>query len=78
MELVGTNTMYEQVNTGTVNPGDIREVKFHQKWNLQNGDFLLSLGCTGYENGEFVVYSKNRIIYLSVKLHLHKYRIISS
>lgn len=49
VELVGTNTMYEQVNTGTVNPGDIREVKFHQKWNLQNGDFLLSLGCTGYE-----------------------------
>lgn len=58
VELVGTNTMYEQVNTGTVNPGDIREVKFHQKWNLQNGDFLLSLGCTGYENGEFVVYSR--------------------
>jgi len=58
VELVGTNTMYEQVNTGTVNPGDIREVKFYQKWNLQNGDFLLSLGCTGYENGEFVVYSR--------------------
>lgn len=58
VELVGTNTMYEQVNTGTVNPGDIREVKFRQKWNLQNGDFLLSLGCTGYENGEFVVYSR--------------------
>lgn len=58
VELVGTNTMYEQVNTGTVNPGDVREVKFHQKWNLQNGDFLLSLGCTGYENGEFVVYSR--------------------
>lgn len=58
VELVGTNTMYEQVNTGTVSSGDIREVKFHQKWNLQNGDFLLSLGCTGYENGEFVVYSR--------------------
>ena len=58
VELVGTNTMYEQVNTGTVYPGDIREVKFHQKWTLQNGDFLLSLGCTGYENGEFVVYSR--------------------
>lgn len=58
VELVGTNTMYEKIDTGCVNAGEVREIRFKQKWCLQNGDFLLSLGCTGYENGEFVVYSR--------------------
>ena len=58
VELVGTNTMYEKVTTGWVQKGEIREVRFRQKWNLQGGDYLLSLGCTGYENGEFVVYKR--------------------
>lgn len=58
VELVGTNSMYEKIDTGKVKKGEIREVRFKQKWCLQNGDFLLSLGCTGYENGEFVVYSR--------------------
>lgn len=58
VELVGTNSMYEKMDTGTVKAGEVREIRFKQKWCLQNGDFLLSLGCTGYENGEFVVYSR--------------------
>lgn len=58
VELVGTNSMYEKLDTGCVNEGEVREIRFKQKWCLQNGDFLLSLGCTGYENGEFVVYSR--------------------
>ena len=58
VELVGTNSMYEKLDTGCVKVGEVREIRFKQKWCLQNGDFLLSLGCTGYENGEFVVYSR--------------------
>ena len=58
VELVGTNSMYEKMDTGTVKEGEVREIRFKQKWYLQNGDFLLSLGCTGFENGEFVVYSR--------------------
>jgi teichoic acid transport system ATP-binding protein len=58
VELVGTNTMYEHVDTGVVEAGSVREIRFKQKLCLQNGDFLLSLGCTGYENGEFVVYNR--------------------
>lgn len=58
VELVGTNSMYEKMDTGCVKAGEIREIRFKQKWCLQNGDFLLSLGCTGFEKGEFVVYSR--------------------
>lgn len=58
VELVGTNSMYEKIDTGTVKAGDIREVRFKQKWCLQGGDFLLSLGCTGFEQGDLVVYSR--------------------
>ena len=50
--------MYENIDTGKVEAGEIREIRFRQKWCLQNGDFLVSLGCTGFENGEFVVYQR--------------------
>lgn len=33
-------------------------VSFEQEMNLQGGEYLLSLGCTGYEGGEFVVYHR--------------------
>jgi len=58
VELVGTNSMYEGYDTGTVQAGEIREIRFTQKWCLQSGNVLLSIGCTGYEKGEFVVYKR--------------------
>jgi len=58
VELVGTNSMYEGVDTGTVNEGEVREIRFTQKWCLQSSNVLLSIGCTGYENGDFVVYKR--------------------
>ena len=58
VELVGTNSMYEKITTGKVEAGEIREARFKQKWCLQNGEFLLSLGCTGFKDGDFVVYSR--------------------
>ena len=58
IELVGTNSMYEGLDTGTVQAGEIREVRFTQKWCLQSSEYLLSLGCTGYEKGDFNVYSR--------------------
>jgi teichoic acid transport system ATP-binding protein len=58
VELIGTNSMYEKLDTGTVQAGEVREIRFTQKWCLQKGEFLLALGCTGFEKGEFVVYSR--------------------
>lgn len=56
--ICGTNTMYEK--TDLLNPvaGDTIEVTFSQNIDLQRGEYLLSLGCTGYENGELTVYHR--------------------
>ena len=56
--ITGTNTMYERMNTGTVKSGDEREVTFAQKMSLQGGEYLLSFGCTGYQQEEFLVYQR--------------------
>mgnify|MGYP003203978705 CR=1 FL=1 len=45
-ELTGTNTMFEYT------------VEFTQKMNLQGGEYLLSMSCTGFEQGEHVVYHR--------------------
>lgn len=57
-EICGTNTMYEKVNVSSKNPGDIQSVSFKQKMDLNGGQYLLSLGCTGYEENDFVVYQR--------------------
>lgn len=58
-ELCGTNTMIEHVYTGMVHAGEVREVCFEQVMRLQGGQYLLQLGCTGFEAGDtFVVYHR--------------------
>lgn len=58
MELCGTNTFIENVDTGIRREGDIVEVSFKQKMMLQNGQYLLQLGCTGYVGDELEVYKR--------------------
>ena len=57
-DITGTNTMYEKVNTGVAQPGMVYTVEFTQYMNLQGGDYLLSLGCTGFREGDFTVYHR--------------------
>lgn len=57
-EISGTNTMFESINTGMVQAGEERIIKFTQKMDLQGGDYLVSLGCTGYKSGDFTVYHR--------------------
>lgn len=57
-EISGTNTMYEDVSIPPQNPGDEQVVTFRQKIDLQGGEYLLSLGCTGYRDGDFHVYHR--------------------
>lgn len=57
-EITGTNTMYEEANIGPKDPGDTLEVMFTQEMNLQGGEYMLSLGCTGYSAGDFTVYHR--------------------
>ena len=58
-ELTGTNTVIEKTETGTLSQGEVVEISFTQKMRLQGGQYLLQLGCTGFEgNDDFVVYHR--------------------
>ncbi|BFK88479.1 ABC transporter ATP-binding protein [Pseudoflavonifractor gallinarum] len=49
LEVAGTNTMQENVDTGTVKPGQTVTVSFRQKFPFQNYPLFLSLGCTKFD-----------------------------
>ena len=57
-EITGTNTMFEKAFLESVEAGETKELTFTQEMNLQGGDYLLSLGVTGYEEDEFTVYHR--------------------
>ena len=57
-EITGTNTMIENISTVTLTDGTLLEINFTQKMNLQGGEYLLSLGCTGFQDGSFTVYHR--------------------
>ena len=57
-EVTGTNTMYENVSTGTVEAGEERIISFKQRMNLQGRNHVLALGCVGFNDSRFVVYHR--------------------
>ena len=57
-DLTGTNTMYEGADVRPVRAGDEYEVSFTQRMDLQGGEYLLSMSCTGFEQGEHTVYHR--------------------
>ena len=57
-EITGTNTMFEKSFLEPVSAGDAKEIPFEQEMTLQGGDYLLSLGVTGYEGDTFTVYHR--------------------
>lgn len=57
-ELTGTNTHFEDYEVEKTEAGEIYTISFTQKMSLQGGEYLLSLGCTGFEDEEFVVYDR--------------------
>lgn len=58
MDLSGTNTLFEGENIPAVKAGDEYICSFSQKMNLQGGEYLLSISCTGFEGGEHTVYDR--------------------
>ena len=57
-DITGTNTMFEKIAIAPQKKGNIQEITFTQNMNLQGGEYLLSLGCTGYHDGDFDVYHR--------------------
>lgn len=58
VEITGTNTMIEKAFLEPVKAGSVKEITFTQKMDLQGGEYLLSLGVTGYEKENFQVYHR--------------------
>lgn len=57
-EITGTNSMVEKAFLQGVPAGAVKEVAFKQVMDLQGGEYLLSLGVTGFEKDEFKVYHR--------------------
>ena len=57
-EVTGTNTMYEKTDIGFVKAGEEKVIEFSQNMNLQGRNYLLSFGCVGYHENDFVVYNR--------------------
>lgn len=57
-EITGTNSMFEKAFLDGVKKGEKKKVSFTQKMDLQGGEYLLSLGVTGYEEDKFQVYHR--------------------
>lgn len=57
-ELTGTNTIIEDIDTGIVKVGEEIIIEFRQIMRIQGGQYLLLLGCTGYQGDNLVVYNR--------------------
>ena len=57
-EITGTNSMIEKAFLEPVEAGDVKEITFEQEMSLQGGEYLLSLGVTGYAGSDFEVYHR--------------------
>ena len=57
-EITGTNSMIEKAFLESVEAGMVKDITFTQKMSLQGGEYLLSLGVTGYNGDTFEVYHR--------------------
>ena len=57
-EITGTNSMVEKAFLSPVKAGEEKKITFTQNLDLQGGEYLLSLGVTGYEGDVFQVYHR--------------------
>ena len=58
VEICGTNTMFEKAFLEPVKAGEVKDITFTQRIDLQGGEYLISLGVTGYEKENFTVYHR--------------------
>lgn len=57
-DVTGTNSMIEKKLVHGIRAGSLYEVTFEQAMTLQGGEYLLSISCTGFENGELKAYHR--------------------
>ncbi|MBQ4259367.1 MAG: ABC transporter ATP-binding protein [Lachnospiraceae bacterium] len=57
-EITGTNTMIEKAFLEPGKAGQVKEITYTQKMSLQGGEYLISLGVTGFNKDVFEVYHR--------------------
>lgn len=57
-DITGTNTHFKDIETGPFSAGDELLVEFEHKIMLNAGGYLLSFGCAGFVDGEYIVYDR--------------------
>lgn len=57
-DVTGTNSLFEKVNVKAKQPEEYQEISFTQEMDMQGGEYMLSLGCTGYDQVDFVVHHR--------------------
>lgn len=58
IDVTGTNTMYEKCDVGLCKAGEDYVATFTQKMDMQGGEYLMSISCTGYDGTDFVAYHR--------------------
>jgi teichoic acid transport system ATP-binding protein len=58
IEITGTNSMVEKAFLEPVKAGDVKNITFTQKMDLQGGEYLISFGVTGFKQNDFTVYHR--------------------
>ena len=57
-DITGTNSLFEKASVKPMEEGQIQEIAFEQAMDMQGGEYMLSLGCTGYNGADFVVHHR--------------------
>lgn len=58
IDVTGTNTMFENKIIQVAKRGENYIITYDQNMDLQGGDYLLSMSCTGYVNGSLTAYHR--------------------
>jgi len=58
IDVTGTNTMYEKCDVGLCKEGSEYVATFTQKMDMQGGEYLMSISCTGFDGVDFVAYHR--------------------
>ena len=57
-DITGTNSLFEKASVKAKEEGEVQEIAFTQRMDMQGGEYMLSLGCTGYDGTDFVVHHR--------------------
>ena len=57
-DITGTNTMFEKKSVELAKKGEVYIASFNQEMNLQGGEYLLSMSCTSFVDGELVAHDR--------------------